>query len=59
MKKVIVQFADKIIFFDAVTRVQFYNKYDILGAQLYIYQEEKVTIIETCEIEGFEVKDML
>lgn len=56
MKKVIVQYDNTVKFYENVSKVQFLCADGALNGKLVIYQGVKKTIIEVCEINGFEIK---
>nr|DAI90261.1 MAG TPA: hypothetical protein [Caudoviricetes sp.] len=55
MKKVIVQYDDKVRFFNNVTKVQCFLACDMFENTIKIFQGKKVTTIKQYEIIGFEV----
>ena len=56
MKKVIIQYDDKVAYFENVTRVQCFCQGDFFEAKIVIYQSKQKTEIKMCEINGFEIK---
>lgn len=54
MKKVVIQYDEKVKFFSNVTKVRFYNN-GLFDSYMEICQGEKKTKIETYDILGFEV----
>lgn len=46
MKKVVVQYDDKVQFYDNVTKVQFFGAEDFFNAHLDIFQGGKKTILK-------------
>lgn len=55
MKRVVVNFGDVVRFYKNVTKVQFFAKDGFLTSKIIIFQKNKKTVINTCDINGFEV----
>ena len=56
MTKVIVQYNNTVKFYENVSKVQFLFAGGALKSKLVIYRGVRKTVIETCEINGFEIK---
>lgn len=55
MKRVVVNFGDVVRFYKNVTKVQFLAKDGLLTSKIIIFQKNKKTVINACDINGFEV----
>lgn len=56
MKRVVIQYDDKVKFFENVTKVQCFCGLDISESHLDIWQGKKKTVIKMFDVIGFEIK---